>query len=79
MEGGEPLRVLHRHRLAGFEIEDHFVFRAVILEDAADVLHARERVQERQEDGHADHAVGQVERRCARASTGIDFCQLGGQ
>ena len=41
-ERSELLRVLHRHRLAGFEIEDHFVFGAVILEHAADVLHPRD-------------------------------------
>ena len=61
MEGGERLRVLHVHRLAGFEIEDHLMLGAVILEHAVNVLHARDREQERQEDGDADEAVGGVE------------------
>jgi hypothetical protein len=61
MEGGELLRVFHVHRLAGFEIEDHLVLRAVILEDAADVFMRERSIQERQEDGDADGAVDQVE------------------
>ncbi len=47
--------------LPGFEIEDHFMLRAVIFEHAADVLHARKNEQEDEEDQHADDAVGQVE------------------
>jgi len=40
MEGHELLRVFDRHRLAGFEIEDHFVFGAVVLEHPANVFHS---------------------------------------
>ena len=60
MPGDELLRVLHGDRLAGFEIEDHFVLRAVIFENAADVLRAREQEQESQEDGQADQAIDQL-------------------
>src|ERR1035441_691044 len=61
MERGERLRVLHVNRLSGFEIEYHLMLRAVILEDAVDVLHTRNQKQKRQEDGDADEAVGGVE------------------
>ena len=62
MKGEKALRVLDVHGLARFVIEHHFVLRAVILEHAADILHAREPVEERQKNGHADHAIGHVER-----------------
>ena len=61
MEGGELLRVFDGDGLSGFEIEDHFMFGAVILEDAANVLHARQDEQEENEDQHADDAVRQIE------------------
>ena len=49
------------HRLARFEVENNFVLGAVILENAADVLPARDHVQEPEEDRHADAAVDDVE------------------
>src|SRR5581483_11157122 len=61
VEGDERLRVLDRDRLARFEIEYYFVLRAVILEDAPDILHARDGVEKNQEDEHADGAIGKVE------------------
>ena len=61
MPGDELLRVLHVDRLAGFEIEDHFVLGAVKFEDAADVFRARKQQQEADEDGQADHAIDRVE------------------
>ena len=61
VKGGEPLGVFHGDRLARFEIEDHFVLRAVIFPDAPHVLPARNQVQEPQEDGDADDAIGGVE------------------
>jgi len=61
MEGGEALRVFDGHGLAGFEIEDHFVLRAVVFPHAPHVAPARDEVQESQEDGDADQAIGRVE------------------
>ncbi len=65
MEGDELLRVFHRHRLAGFEVEDHLVFGAVILEHAENILHARHAVEEAEEESHADQAVHHVHREAA--------------
>src|ERR1035441_5645890 len=62
MEGAELLRVFNRHRLAGLEIEDDFMFRAVKLKDAVDILHQGQGEHEQDEDQHADKAIGEVER-----------------
>src|SRR5215469_6192656 len=61
MKRGEALGVLHRHRLAGFIIENHFVLGAVILEHAVHVLEPRNAVQESQEDQDANAAIDAVE------------------
>ena len=61
MEGRELLRVGHRHRLPRFEIEDHFMLRAVKLKHAVNVFHQRNREHEQHEDRHADHSVRQIE------------------
>ena len=54
------------HRLARFEIEHHFVLRAMIFEHTADVLEARHEKQKSEKDHDADHAVDRVGREQAR-------------
>ena len=60
------LRGLDRNRLAGLEIEDHFVLGAVVLENPLDILEPRDGEHEREEDGDADGAIGEVERQPLR-------------
>ncbi len=67
MEGDELLRVLHGHRLAGFEIENHFVLGAVILEHAADVFHARNNEQESKENHQPQNSRPSSSLRAGRA------------
>src|ERR1022692_1759740 len=61
MESGERLRVFDVDWFAGFEVEHHLVFGAVILEDAVDVFHPRNQEQKCQENRDADEAIGGVE------------------
>src|ERR1019366_8715334 len=77
MEGAELLRIFHGHRQARFEIEDYFVFRAVKLKDAVDILHQGQGEHEQDKDQHADQAIGQVERD-APAQRRINALQPGG-
>src|SRR5471030_1727302 len=78
VERGKPLSVRYRDRLAGFEIENHSVFRAMKLKDPVNVFHQRERVHEQQEDQQSDDAIGQVEGDAA-AENRIYAFQLGDQ
>src|SRR6266568_5021717 len=75
--GHELLGVGHGHGLARFEIEDDAMLGAVEFKDAADVFHEREAVHEAEENQHADHAVGEIERDAA-AERGIDAFEPGG-
>jgi hypothetical protein len=61
MKRGETLRVFDGHGLARLEIEDHLMFGAVILPHAAHVFPERDRIDEGQENGDPDDAIGGVE------------------
>ena len=53
--------LLYVDRLARFEIEDDFMFRAVIFEHAANIFRSREQEQKTNEDREADQAIHKVE------------------
>src|SRR5262245_16474931 len=57
MESREALRVFNSHRSARFVVENHFVLRAVVFENAADILETRNYSEQRQQDSETNHAV----------------------
>ncbi len=61
MEPAAALSIPHFDRLARLVIEDDLVFRAVVFEDAANVVHPRDQREEGQKDRQSNYAVDQAE------------------